>query len=217
MRPDLLHVAHLADPDDNGREDDGRNHHLDQLDEAVAERLHGGAPRRPEVPDHHPSRDGEQHLHGQASVRARLVRSRSCRWRHDVQRTGRIIDHRRQPRASSCRFPSGASLRATCGESPAWPAQGEMAQTWTNTTRLVVSCPRHRRERPPALDARLVRAHAGADDADAERGAGLARRQRRSASPGRDRRSRPRAADVVGQTVERLVRDTSPTSSACRS
>ena len=62
-------------------------------------------------------------------------------------------------------------------------------------------------ERPAPLDARLVRAHAVGDDADAERRAGVARRQRRSASPRRDRRPDPRAARRCRETVERLVRE----------
>ena len=36
---DLLRVLHMGDAGNHGAEDDGRNHHLDQLDEAVAERL----------------------------------------------------------------------------------------------------------------------------------------------------------------------------------
>ena len=46
---------------------------------------------------------------------------------------------------------------------------------------------------PPALDARLVRAHVGHHDADAERGSGVAGRQRRPAPSGLDRRSDPGA------------------------
>ena len=64
-----------------------------------------------------------------------------------------------------------------------------------------------RHERPAALDARLVRAHAAGRDADAERRARVARRQRRSASPRRDRRSHPRAGVRSRATVERLVRE----------
>jgi hypothetical protein len=37
---DLLHVFHAGDADDDGAEDDRRDDHLDQLDEAVAQRLH---------------------------------------------------------------------------------------------------------------------------------------------------------------------------------
>ena len=37
---DLLHVLHAGDADDDRAEDDRRDDHLDQLDEAVAERLH---------------------------------------------------------------------------------------------------------------------------------------------------------------------------------
>ena len=35
----LLHVFHSRDAEDDRREDDGREHHLDQLDERVAQRL----------------------------------------------------------------------------------------------------------------------------------------------------------------------------------
>lgn len=33
-------VSDLGDPHDDGRKDDGRDHHLDKLDEGIAERLH---------------------------------------------------------------------------------------------------------------------------------------------------------------------------------
>ena len=37
---DVLHRAHVRDADDDGREDDRRDQHLHELDEAVAERPH---------------------------------------------------------------------------------------------------------------------------------------------------------------------------------
>jgi len=40
---DLLEVAHRADAVHDSAEDDRRDHHLDQRDEAVAERLERGA------------------------------------------------------------------------------------------------------------------------------------------------------------------------------
>ena len=64
--------------------------------------------------------------------------------------------------------------------------------------------------RPSALDAGLVRAHAGADDADAERRAGVACRQRRPASPGRRSPISSSCSDAVQPTVERLMRELDP-------
>ena len=59
---DLLHVFHAGDADDDGAEDDGRNDHLDELDEAVAERLHRGTRVRKEVPEEDTDHDGNDHL-----------------------------------------------------------------------------------------------------------------------------------------------------------
>ncbi len=40
---EFLHVAHLGDAQRHGAEDHRRDHHLDQLDEGVAQGLQGGA------------------------------------------------------------------------------------------------------------------------------------------------------------------------------
>ena len=67
--PDLLQVAHLGDAGHDRGEDDRRDQHLDQLDEAVAQRLHRLAVRRVEVPEqraeHHRDEDLEVETAGQ--------------------------------------------------------------------------------------------------------------------------------------------------------
>ena len=48
---DFLDVAHLGYADDDRTEDDRRQQHLDQFDEAVGERLKAGPDLRPEIAD----------------------------------------------------------------------------------------------------------------------------------------------------------------------
>ena len=64
--------------------------------------------------------------------------------------------------------------------------------------------------RPAPLDAGLVRAHAAVGDADAERRAGVARRQRRSAPSASPIADLILVQDRVRPTVERLVREHAP-------
>ena len=82
---DLLHVLHAGDADHHGAEDDRRDDHLDELDEAVAERLH----RRPglgeEVAEQNAEDDGDDHLEVEALVEGLLLRG-GCRG-------GRILCH----------------------------------------------------------------------------------------------------------------------------
>ena len=66
---DLLHVAHLGDADHDRGEDDRRDHHLDQLDEAVARAASSWSPRRRvEVAEGHADGDGDEHLKVQVRV-----------------------------------------------------------------------------------------------------------------------------------------------------
>src|SRR3712207_2713629 len=60
--PDLLHVLHAGDAVHHRAEDDGRDQHLDQLDEGVAERLHLRPDLGPEVAEQDADHDGGQHL-----------------------------------------------------------------------------------------------------------------------------------------------------------
>lgn len=78
---DLLHVLHAGDAGDDRTEDDRADHHLDQLDEAVAERLHVGGDRRVEVAEDHADDDGEDHLHIEHFVEGFLLHDGSCRSR----------------------------------------------------------------------------------------------------------------------------------------
>ena len=59
---DLLHRAGLRHPDDDGREDDRRDEHAHQLDEAVAERLHRGAVLRRNEAEQCAERDADEDL-----------------------------------------------------------------------------------------------------------------------------------------------------------
>ncbi len=59
---DLLEIAHRGDAVHDGAEDHRRDHHLDQRDEAVAERLELPAEVRIEIPDEDAERDRDQHL-----------------------------------------------------------------------------------------------------------------------------------------------------------
>ena len=86
---DLARVLDVGDAGDDGAEDDRRDGHLDQLDEAVAERLHpralGDVGRQPA--DQEAEHDGDQHLHVEELVE-RLVRHLGAvsgsRLSHDV-------------------------------------------------------------------------------------------------------------------------------------
>jgi hypothetical protein len=71
---DLLHVLHAGDADDDGAEDDRRDHHLDQLDEAVAERLHRLAGLRPEMAEDDADDDRGDHLRVERLVERLLGR-----------------------------------------------------------------------------------------------------------------------------------------------
>ena len=86
---DLLGVLDMGDARHHGAEDDRRDHHLDQLDEAVAERLDPvvGRKRRPQPADQRAEHDGDQHLNVENLVPG-LCRAHRCfsrnRCRHDV-------------------------------------------------------------------------------------------------------------------------------------
>ncbi len=60
---DLLHVLHAGDAEHDGAEDDRGDQHLDELDEAVAQRLHRLARLGHEVTEQDARRDRDEHLH----------------------------------------------------------------------------------------------------------------------------------------------------------
>ena len=71
----LLGVLDVGDAGDHGAEDDGCDHHLDQLDEAVTQGLHpviGGNVRR-QPAQQAANDDGEEHLHVQDLVEGLLL------------------------------------------------------------------------------------------------------------------------------------------------
>ena len=71
LEPDaahLLHVTHPGNSDDHGGEDDRRDHHLDQLHEGVAERLHLLGQGRIHNAQCDADQDGGKHLNVQVSV-----------------------------------------------------------------------------------------------------------------------------------------------------
>jgi hypothetical protein len=65
---DLFEVAHRADAVHDRAEDDRPDHHLDERDEAVAERLEGDRRVGEEMPDQDADRDGDEHLNVENGV-----------------------------------------------------------------------------------------------------------------------------------------------------
>lgn len=61
--PDVAHRPHMRDSHDHRGEHDGCNHHLDEFDEPVAERLQGRAMLRRDKAEDNAGGDGNQHLH----------------------------------------------------------------------------------------------------------------------------------------------------------
>ncbi len=59
---DLLHVLHAGDAEHHGAEDDRPDHHLDELDEGIAERFQRFAGRGVQRADQHAGHDGDEHL-----------------------------------------------------------------------------------------------------------------------------------------------------------
>ncbi len=55
-------VAHAGDTGDDGAEHHGGDHHLDQLDEGISQRLQGNGLRGPEVPHQDPEEHGAEDL-----------------------------------------------------------------------------------------------------------------------------------------------------------
>ena len=68
---DLLRVLHMGDAGNHSAEDDGGDQHLDQLDEAIAERLDAVLRREPgiEPSDGGPEDNREKHLHVEKLVK----------------------------------------------------------------------------------------------------------------------------------------------------
>src|SRR5471030_547100 len=60
---DLLDVLHAGDPGDDGAENHRRDNHLDQLDEAIAQRFHGDRVVGHELAQQHAAGNRKQHLH----------------------------------------------------------------------------------------------------------------------------------------------------------
>src|SRR5205085_2321045 len=65
---DLLEIAHRADAIHHGAEDHRRDHHLDQGDEAIAERFQLNAGLRKQMADQDADRDGNQDLNIENAV-----------------------------------------------------------------------------------------------------------------------------------------------------
>ena len=94
-------------PDDHRAEDDRRDHHPDQLDEAVAERLDLVGESRPKATDHDADHDGDQHLDVEHLVPGLPPGDRG--FRHNLAAQGR-----------GCRrfCPVGPAYVASIGTSP---------------------------------------------------------------------------------------------------
>ena len=76
---EVLDVSHRGDAGDHGREDHRGDDHPDQLDEAVAERLHGGAEVGPQGAQQHADGDADEHL----KVQSRVDGTDGRRWGHE--------------------------------------------------------------------------------------------------------------------------------------
>jgi len=59
---DRSEVAHAGDAGDDRQKDDGGDDHLDQLDEAIAQRFHGSAVLGPEITQRNAKGDCDQYL-----------------------------------------------------------------------------------------------------------------------------------------------------------
>ena len=65
---DGLHVLHAGNATDHSAEDDWRNHHLDQFDEAITQRFERHTGFRVKVAEQNADGDGSQHLDIKHSV-----------------------------------------------------------------------------------------------------------------------------------------------------
>ena len=70
--PCFSNVAHAGNANHDGAEDHRGQQHLDELDEGVAQWLHLGSDRRPEVPHGDANTDAKQHLDIQLAVQGCL-------------------------------------------------------------------------------------------------------------------------------------------------
>jgi len=75
--PDLLHVLHPGDAGHDRTEDDRSDHHLDELDEGIAERLHVDGEGRIEMAERDTDDDRHDHLDVQHFV-DRFLHDVSC-------------------------------------------------------------------------------------------------------------------------------------------
>src|SRR5690242_7442030 len=124
LQPDPPHppeVAHRGDAVHDGAEDDRRDHHLDQRDKAVAERLQLLAEMRPEISDQDAERDRDEHLNIEDLVPGLMAPSGGG--------TDRFCYHLR-PRGREEAWPIMVERRVADNEiSPVWPASNSHACT----------------------------------------------------------------------------------------
>jgi hypothetical protein len=97
----LLHVAHLGDADDHGAEDDGGDHHANQLHEGVAERPHGGAEARVQLPQHHADDDADDDLKPEAGIQRLLSDGGSSGHGSGLQKDSEVYSRETNRSASS--------------------------------------------------------------------------------------------------------------------
>src|SRR5207247_8403642 len=90
--PHVFHRAHVCDANDDGRENDRGDHHLHELDETVAERLHRRGSFRRDEPDNDPKRDADEDLEVEARIEWLPRRARhSPTYCVPVRRVGYLI------------------------------------------------------------------------------------------------------------------------------
>ncbi len=121
MRPTLFMSPIFAMPTTTVREDDRRDHHPDQLDEAVAERPQRGPRLRPDVADDHAEKNSYQNLEVQVRVDRRSIRC-ACHSHRKSIGSLRRLPNAEPPLLADCRRAVATLRPARLAVSPE-PAQ----------------------------------------------------------------------------------------------
>ena len=75
---ELLHVAHFRDAHDHRGEDDRLDHHFDELDEQIAERLQLLGRVGQQISEKCADQDGAEHLNVEAAIEAACATPSEC-------------------------------------------------------------------------------------------------------------------------------------------
>src|SRR5213592_2843158 len=107
--PHVFHRAHVCDANDDGRENDRGDHHLHELDETVAERLHRRGSFRRDEPDTDPKRDADQDLEVEARIEWLPRRAR-----HSLRQPGEPHDRTQRSQRAQSKTGFLCGLRGLC-------------------------------------------------------------------------------------------------------